>query len=88
MNLIKTGKSERSLEITEFYETVILFRYSQSSAYQFCWATFTFDSVWTTVSSPKASEGTRNTRENKYIPKYKKTQSDSNTNKNVLSWRK
>jgi len=46
--LIKTGKSERSFDITEFNETVILFRYSHSVSYH----------------AANASEGTRNTKEN------------------------
>ena len=49
--MIKTGKSERSFDITDFNETVILFLYSHDVSYH----------------SPKASEGTRNTRENKTI---------------------
>ena len=48
VNLIKTGKSERSLEITESNETVILFRYSHSVSYH----------------APNASEGTKNMIEN------------------------
>ena len=49
--MIKTGKSERSLEITEFNETVILFRYSHSVSYH----------------AANASDGTKNTIENNAI---------------------
>jgi hypothetical protein len=49
VNETNTGKLDKSDEITEFNETVILFRYSHDVSYH----------------APNASEGTRNTNENK-----------------------